>query len=68
MKNNHEAVSSADILPFIRQTCRHHGIRHVARLARIDGANLSRIIAGKQNASAATIAALSAARLRGRFG
>ena len=56
-----EAVSVTDILPIIRQACEQHGIRNIARVAGIDDANLSRIVAGKRNASAAMIAALSKA-------
>ena len=56
-----EAVSTANILPIMRQVCERHRIRHVARVARIDDANLGRIITGKWKASAAMIAALSAA-------
>ena len=56
-----EAVSVADTLPVIRQACEQHGIRNIARVAGIDDANLSRIVAGKRNASATMIAALLAA-------
>ena len=59
-----EAVSVTDILPVIRQACEQHGIRNIARVAGIDDANLSRIVAGKRNASATMIAALSKAIAR----
>ena len=59
-----KAVSIGYGLRAIRQACEQHGIRNVARVAGIDNANLSRIVAGKRNASATMIAALSAAIAR----
>ncbi|MDE2200198.1 MAG: helix-turn-helix transcriptional regulator, partial [Rhodospirillales bacterium] len=56
-----EAVSAVDILPAIREACERFGIRNLARVAGINDANLSRIIAGTRNASADMIVALMAA-------
>ena len=55
------AAEAADRLQAVRRACDRHGIRHVARIARINDANLSRIIAGKRRASPVTTAALMAA-------
>ncbi len=59
-KRDREASIVADSLQAIRQACKRHGIRQIARTAGVDDGNLARIVAGKRKASQPLIQSLLA--------